>query len=409
MISTFESNILPKTWKLCRFDEFLKRIERKFILDDTNTYKCVGVRWYGKGAFVREELLGINITRKQQWIVRSGDVLYNKLFAWKGAFSIADSTVDNCIVSDKFPTYRIDTDIADPGFLSYFFLTSQIAEQALALSKGGAAISKLTLNPPQFWDLTIPLPPLEEQRRIVARIEEVAAKIEEARGLRREAMEEVKSILFVTSKHFFTTDNSNSKMAQLQEVTHRITKGESPEWQGFTYQEAGPLFVRSENVLWGNFDLSKRTYIPVEFHQKLNRSQLRSGDVLINLVGASIGRACVFPSNIGEANINQAVAVISPDSEKLNSRYLLHFLLSAVAQEILHSGKVETARPNISLSNLRNLTLPILPLSEQQYIVSYLDNLQSKLDALKHVQAETSAELNALFPSILDKAFKGEL
>jgi type I restriction enzyme, S subunit len=62
----------PDGWRLSRFDELLKRVERKIILDDTALYNCVGVHWYGLGAFVREQLLGLNISRKQQWIIKAG-------------------------------------------------------------------------------------------------------------------------------------------------------------------------------------------------------------------------------------------------------------------------------------------------------------------------------------------------
>ena len=149
---------LPEGWHLAPFDEVLKRVERKVILDDTTFYDCVGVRWYGLGAFVRERLSGMDIARKQQWIIKAGDIVYNKLFAWKGAFAIANGSVDGCIVSDKFPTYEADSAAIDPQFLRYYFRTAQLAQQAQDFSKGAAAISKLTLNPPQFWDLTIPHP-----------------------------------------------------------------------------------------------------------------------------------------------------------------------------------------------------------------------------------------------------------
>jgi type I restriction enzyme, S subunit len=91
---------LPEGWRVVRLDQVLRRAERRITLDDSAIYKCVGVRWYGKGAFVRERLPGLSIARKQQWVIESGDVVYNKLFAWKGAFAIADDAVNVCIVSD---------------------------------------------------------------------------------------------------------------------------------------------------------------------------------------------------------------------------------------------------------------------------------------------------------------------
>ena len=175
---------MKSSWPLVRFDKILSRVDRRLEIDDVRDYDCVGVRLYGRGAFVRERLAGSEIKRKQQWVIRSDDVVYNKLFAWKGTFAIAQDVVDGCIVSDNFPTYRADQDLVDTSYLKWFFRTETIRTQALRLSKGAAAISKLTLNPPQFWDLVIPLPPLKEQRQIVAKIENFDMKAEEAQQLR---------------------------------------------------------------------------------------------------------------------------------------------------------------------------------------------------------------------------------
>jgi type I restriction enzyme S subunit len=112
---------------------------------------------------------------------------------------------------------------------------------------------------------------------------------------------------------------------------------------------------------------------------------------------------------LGEANVNQAVAVITPNSASVVPEFLVRFLLSPSAQDTIHGGKVETARPNISLGDLREIELPLASLPEQRRIVAYLDGLQTKVDELRRLQAETRAELDALMPSILDRAFRGEL
>jgi type I restriction enzyme, S subunit len=97
------------------------------------------------------------------------------------------------------------------------------------------------------------------------------------------------------------------------------------------------------------------------------------------------------------------------NASELSSQFLVHFLLSSSAQDVIHRGKVETARPNISLGGLRELKIPAPPVLEQRRIVAELDAVQAQLDALKNLQSETAVELNALLPSIFDKAFKGEL
>jgi restriction endonuclease S subunit len=158
--------MLNTPYKLARFDEVFKRVKRPLILEDAVEYNCVGLQLYGRGAYVRENKLGGTISRKQQWIVKKDDVLYNKLFAWKGTFAIADASVDGCIASDKFPIYRFDPNVICADYLRLWFKSPFLATQAESYSKGAAALSKLTLNPPDFWKLAIPLPSLDEQRVI---------------------------------------------------------------------------------------------------------------------------------------------------------------------------------------------------------------------------------------------------
>jgi len=151
-------------------------------------------------------------------------------------------------------------------------------------------------------------------------------------------------------------------------------------------------------------DFTTETRIPEEFHQKLERSQLRPKDVLINLVGASIGRAAVVPDGIGKANVNQAVAVITPNAE-LKSIYLLFLLLSPSVQNRIQKNKVESARANISLNDLRNLIIPIPPYELQIQFTSIVQKIQF----LKERQKQSKQQIDNLFSVLEQKAFRGEL
>ncbi len=90
-----------------------------------------------------------------------------------------------CYVSNEFPCFSINRERADSQYLRWYFSIPSVWDEALSLSSGGTAISRNRLKEEKFLGLSIPLPSLEEQRRVVVRIEELAAKIEEARGLRR--------------------------------------------------------------------------------------------------------------------------------------------------------------------------------------------------------------------------------
>lgn len=167
-------------------------------------------------------------------------------------------------------------------------------------------------------------------------------------------------------------------------VTTLITKGASPRWQGFTYTEDGLLFITSENVRDGFIDLSEPKYLPVAFNEKIKRSQVYDGDILVNLVGASIGRSCIAKTGNVLANVNQAVAVFRV-VRSIESRFVALYLQTDFAKSLLFGLQVDAARQNISLSNLNMFPIPLPPLPEQKRIAQVLgdvDALIQKLEAL---------------------------
>ena len=93
----------------------------------------------------------------------------------------------------------------------------------------------------------------------------------------------------------------------------------------------------------------------------------------------------------------------------LLTKFGWHMLQSRTVFDRAWASSTGSAQPTVPLRAIRVLEIPAVPVKEQRRIVAYLDDLEVKVDALKKLQAETAAELAALLPSILDKAFKGEL
>lgn len=185
------------------------------------------------------------------------------------------------------------------------------------------------------------------------------------------------------------------RWARLAELTELITKGSSPKWQGIAYVPAseGILFITSENV--GNYVLRKLDdlkYVSKAFNEIEPRSILKRGDILMNLVGASIGRTAVYDLHDG-ANINQAVALIRlvRDTGGVCPRFLLHYLNSPSAIDYMLSSRVVNAQPNISLTDAREFVVPIPPLAEQRRIVAKVDELMVLVDELE-VQVAASRD-----------------
>lgn len=171
------------------------------------------------------------------------------------------------------------------------------------------------------------------------------------------------------------------------DVTTLIGKGGSPRWQGFNYSDIGMLFITSENVRDGFLDISKPKYLPLAFHEKLRRTKLQKGDILINLVGASIGRSCEVKIELGEANVNQAVAVFRVKEQYWTSFIAYYFQAPATIERILDM-QVDAARPNVSLSDLRGFMIPLPPFPEQQAIAEALNDTDELIHSLDQLIAK---------------------
>ena len=190
------------------------------------------------------------------------------------------------------------------------------------------------------------------------------------------------------------------KVKSGEEITVLIGKGASPRWQGFSYTSDGMLFVTSENVRDGYLDISEPKYLPLEFHEKLKRSQLHVGDILINLVGASIGRSCYIDIELGEANINQAVSVFRL-SDEYNARFISCYFSSSICIGRILDMQVDAARPNISLGDLRRFLIPLPPSAEQTAIANVLSDSDALIDALEQLIAKKQAIKTATMQQLL--------
>ena len=187
---------------------------------------------------------------------------------------------------------------------------------------------------------------------------------------------------------------------RLEEYTTLITKGASPKWQGIEYCDEGTLFVTSENVREGFVDLSKRKYLPDDINKILPRSVLRKNDILINIVGASIGRAAVYESD-ELANINQAVALVRLIPNAINKDFLLAFLNGEEAQKAYIAMKKGGARDNLSLKNIADLQIPVATVEQQNEFATFV----AQVDKSKSVIQKSLDETQLLFDSLMQKYF----
>jgi type I restriction enzyme S subunit len=298
--------------------------------------------------------------------VRPGQVLFGKRRAYQRKVAVAD--FDAICSGDIYVFETTDQAQLMQELLPYICQTDSFFEYAVGTSAG-------SLSPRTNWTslaaYEFVLPPLEEQQRIA----EFLSVRERSRDAYLQASIAAEEVARAFVRDYFAS--FAGKFWTGAELSTLITKGESPNWQGFTYHEAGIRFITSENILDREIDLDPAKFISQEFHQKLSRSQICAGDVLVNIVGASIGRAAVVPDEIGEANTNQAVAVIRPRRELIEPKFMLEWFLSPFGQRIVAGQQVNTARANISLSDLRGMHIPCPGKAEQERLLGIVDELRT--------------------------------
>ena len=400
-----------------------------------------------------------------------GDLLYGKLRPYLNKVYISDF---EGVCSTDLLVFPKNELLANAFFL-YRFLCRDFVNYA---SHNVSGVNLPRVNFQTLSQFKIPLPPLPEQHRIVAKIEELFTKLDAGINELHKAQSQLKryrqsvlkaafegkltetwraehqeelepaSVLLerilkarrekweteqleqmkakgempkddkwkTKYKEPIAPETSNLpelpngwEWVKLGQVTYLITKGSSPRWQGFNYVDKGIFFLRSQNVGWGGLNLSNIAYLPEAFNEKEKKSVLQRGDVLLNLVGASIGRAAITSDELEGANMNQAVALIRLVRNGLDNKFLMTYLISPDAQSIIHEKKVDVARANLSLTDVSEFAVPLPPLSEQQAIVS---EVESRLSVTDEVEKTITAELKRaeqLRQSILKKAFSGEL
>ena len=194
----------------------------------------------------------------------------------------------------------------------------------------------------------------------------------------------------------------------LGEIASLITKGTTPTSLGFHFQSSGIPFVKIENIKdWKINKSSIGDFISNECHDALKRSQLAEGDVLFSIAG-TIGKTAVVDKDSIPANTNQAVAIIRGTSNVILPR-LLMLELAFLADDFAKKNARGGAMNNISLGDIKSLTLSIPPLNEQKRITDKLNSLLARVDSCQTHLERVPQILKRFRQSVLAAATSGRL
>jgi len=197
---------------------------------------------------------------------------------------------------------------------------------------------------------------------------------------------------------------SGVSVVQLAEVTTKVGSGATPRGGEAAYKSSGIPLIRSMNVHFDGFRRDGLAFLDEEQARALKNVEVRAGDVLLNITGASIGRVTVAPTAMDGARVNQHVCIIRPD-QRLNSSFLRWYLASPSQQRQINGIESGATRQALTKEKILGFEVPLFPLLKQRAVVAELEKQFSRLDEAVANLQRGLAQLTKYRARALDDAF----
>ncbi len=293
---------------------------------------------------------------------------------------------------------RADKSLISPRYL-YFWMSSPLTQTVFRrLARQTTNISNLPMS--DVGRLELDLPPLPEQERIVRLLDEA----ETLRHLRARANERTAELIPAIFHEMFGDPAKNERgwlVAKFGEICEcRLGKMLDAKQQTGQHRR---LYLRNVNVQWGRFDLSD--VLEMDFDEKSREMlRLRAGDLLI-CEGGEVGRCAIWNDELPECYFQKALHRARPKLEFANSEYILWSLWSLAKSGGLNDFTTQSTIAHLTGVKLNSLPVPLPPLHLQREFAARV----AEVRAMEENQAEGKARLDALFDSMLARAFAGEV
>jgi len=196
--------------------------------------------------------------------------------------------------------------------------------------------------------------------------------------------------------------------ASLAEITSKIGSGATPTGGKTSYKPSGMPLIRSMNVHFSGFKPEGLAYIDEKQAKKLEHVTVYSGDILLNITGASIGRVTIAPPNMDGARVNQHVAIIRL-AEGIENKFVCCFLASPSMQRIIAEENYGVTRQALTKTMIEDFRVPVPPLKEQRCIVAKIDGVSAKSRRSRHQLDHIPRLVEKYKQAILAAAFRGDL
>jgi type I restriction enzyme S subunit len=336
--------------------------------------------------------------KQKKFILQSGDILIS-LTGNVGRVGAIQEEHLPAVLNQRVAKIAIKKEQRTDNEYFLHFLSSEyfISE----LIKAGRRAAQQNISTTDIENLQIPLPPLPEQQRIVAILDEAFPAIAKAKANAEQNLKNAKELFESYLQGVF--ENGNWEEKKLNEITE-VKDGthESPK-----YIKEGIPFVTQKNIRQDGLSFSDTRFITEADHEKFyKRSNVTFGDILISMIGANRGMAAIVDD---ERIFSIKNVGLIKESKNINKYFLLYYLKSSLAMKYVLYMSNGGAQEFVGLTALRSFPIPYPSLKDQQIIVQKLDALSAETKKLEAIYQQKINDLEELKKSILQKAFAGEL
>ncbi|QRM47214.1 restriction endonuclease subunit S [Rhizobium sp. BG4] len=397
---------LPSDWRFSRFGDVLQIKRRPIEVQDHVEYVQPVIRRGHGGIDIRERQLGASIKTKAQFLIRAGDWLMSKVQILHRSYGLVPCELDKALASGSYYAFEIQKEL-DPKYLWYLSHANAF-HKSCELASVGVVIEKMVFRATDWLDFEFPLPPLHEQRQIA----EILSSVDEAIAATRAVIVQSRKVKQAVLERLLTKGigHTRFKQTEIGEIPEEwpLTSADSVCTQvsvGIVikpsqyYVESGVRCFRSANVREGFVEDADWVYISDEGNRVNRKSVLRTGDVLVVRTGYP-GTSCVVPPKYDGANCIDIIFA-RPKIELVAPYFLSTFINSASGKTQVLKAEGGLAQKHFNVGAMKQMKLPLPPLSEQHEIVAHIQEFANTEAVLEQTLQQQIGFKAALMSDLL--------
>lgn len=381
---------MGEAWSCVPLREVVKHRSTSIQINDSEMYLRCRVQVNAKGVVLRDRVSGADIKTKTQWVAKRDDFLVAEIDAKVGGYGIVPAELDGAVVSSHYFLFELDATRLLPQWIDLVCRTEAFHEQVAA--KGSTNYS--AVRPGAVLGYKVPLPPLDEQHRIVAKVGEALVKLEEAQQLAASVSADFDRLLMALARRDKMLEAPRKSMRDIAPLVRRPV---TVDLDG-SYPELG---VRS----FGNGTFHKTPLAGADVGTK-KLFWINPGDLVFQIVFAWEGAVAIArPEDDGRCGSHRFLTCVC-DEKQVLADWLLFFFLTPQGLAALSEASPGGAGRNrtLGIEKLAALQVPVPPLEHQRLISSVMDAKR------RHQTEDTFArDADLLRRAILTRAFRGEL